>query len=427
MENTQEKMQENSQINPQKPKKNLNSSTYNLLACHGLNLAVAVFVSTFLVSHIYSYSSNYLVDIGLFYVFNYLAMGILYPIVSYFLDRTNRVSIYRFAIVIRGAFIVSLVFFGNEIAKFVILAGVLHGMSEAFYWTSYNVMKSELVSCCLTNKYSTIQVVENKLINFIVPIVLGGVIDSSSFIISSFIIFAVVIVQLIISIFIKSRRPLNSSFDMKKFVKDIKASPQRKDIYKTIFIISMINGFHAVVSSLNTILIMLVFKSNFSLGVLTGIFSGISILILLFIKRFVKTGKRLPLYISLVILSIISMTIVPFFMSKTLVVIYNFIYMFAAIVYSYMFDFYRNCFVKKFDMYDDIAEYQCIIESILQIARVFIYAIMIGVGLIGASFGANGLLFTLKIFFAACSIIYVFYNIMLYVCEKKFIKYKILE
>ena len=55
-------------------------------------------------------------------------------------------------------FILAVVFLGKNLAEVVILAGLLHGFSEACYWCSYNLMKNELVSKHAVAKYSGLQV-----------------------------------------------------------------------------------------------------------------------------------------------------------------------------------------------------------------------------------------------------------------------------
>ena len=88
----------------------LNSTSYSLLTTHGCNEIVSVFVSTFLISYIYSISTNYLFNIGLFYAFNYLSMFVFYYLISRIIDKTNRVICYRAAILVRALFILAVVF-----------------------------------------------------------------------------------------------------------------------------------------------------------------------------------------------------------------------------------------------------------------------------------------------------------------------------
>lgn len=73
-------------------KKRLSKTNYAMLTTHAINNIASVFVSTFLISYIYKISNNYVLNIGLFYLMNYLVMSIFYYLVSKILDRTIELS-----------------------------------------------------------------------------------------------------------------------------------------------------------------------------------------------------------------------------------------------------------------------------------------------------------------------------------------------
>ncbi len=81
----------------QPKKKALSATNISQLITHSFNEVISLFVTTFLISYIYSVSTNYMLNIGLFYVFNYLSMGIFYLIISKIIVKTNRVIFYRLA------------------------------------------------------------------------------------------------------------------------------------------------------------------------------------------------------------------------------------------------------------------------------------------------------------------------------------------
>ena len=409
-----------------KPKKKLTSTNYALLSTHGFNYVVSVFVSTFLISYIYKISDNYVLNIGLFYCFNYLSMGIFSYIVSSIIDKTNRVICYRIAIIVRALFILAVVFMGEKLASIVILAGLLHGFSEAWYWCSFNVMKNELVPNSCMKRYTTLQIIENKGVNFIAPIILGTIIDADSFKTSAIIIFIMATIQIVLSFFIKSNKPENAKFDMKAFLKDIKSSEKHKELFKICFISSMLFGATTLVSPINTIIVMLTFNSNFSLGLLTGVFSAVSIVMLMIAKKLSKANRSTPIYIICAITSVAATVLVTIITTKITLIIFNFVYIACSTFYSYYFDLYRNVLLKKLKMYDDIAEYQGMIEIILEISRVIGFVLMIVTGIIGASIGGEGLVVALKVFFIITIIIYALVNLAFNKFEKKLIKYGIL-
>lgn len=418
---------DNQVLKEAKPKRKLNSTSYALLTTHGFNYVVSIFVSTFLISYIYKISNNYVLNIGLFYCFNYLSMGIFSYIISKLIDKTNRVVCYRVAIIVRALFILLVVLLGEKLAGLVILAGILHGFSEAWYWCSFNVMKNELIPNSCMKKYTTLQIIENKMVGFVVPIVLGTIIDANSFKTSSIIIFIIATIQIIVSFFIKSRRPENSGFDLKAFFARVKSSDKHKELFKICFLTCVLFGATTLISPVNTIIVMLTFKSNFSLGLLTGVFSAVSIIMLMIAKRFSKSRKAMPIYITCAIAACFATFIVVLATNKITLVIFNFIYIACSTFYSYYFDLYRNVILKELDMYSDIAEYQGMIEIMLEISRTIGFSLMILSGVIGASFGKSGLIVALKIFFVLAMINYMLINVAFNKFEKKLVKYEIIK
>ncbi|MBR7172561.1 MAG: MFS transporter [Clostridia bacterium] len=424
---TNENLEIAQEVSESKPKKKLNATSYALLSAHGFNYVVSIFVSTFLISYIYKISDNYVLNIGLFYCFNYLTMGIFSYIVSSIIDKTNRVVCYRVAIIVRALFILSVVFLGERLASLVILAGMLHGFSEAWYWCSFNVMKNELIPNSCMKRYTTLQIIENKGVNFIVPIILGTIIDADSFKTSAIVIFIMASIQIVLSFFIKSRKPENSKFDMKTFFKEMKASEKNKELFKICFISTLLFGATTLVSPVNTIIVMLTFKSNFSLGLLTGVFSAVSIIMLVIAKKLAKTRRATPIYVICAVASVASTLVVTLSTSKPTLIIFNFVYIACSTFYSYYYDLYRNVILKQLDMYDDIAEYQGTIEILLEMSRVVGFALMILTGIIGAYFGADGLVLALKVYFVFIIILYALVSLALCKFEKKLIDYDVLK
>ena len=409
-----------------KHRSKLNSTSYSLLTTHGCNEIVSVFVSTFLISYIYSISTNYLFNIGLFYMFNYMSMMVFYYLISRIIDKTNRVICYRVAILVRAIFILSVVFLGKNLANVVVLAGLLNGFSEANYWCSFNLMKNELIPNHCIKQYSLLQTIIGKVITFVVPIILGKIIDAESFKLTAIIVLVVAVVEMMFSFLIKSRRPENSGFDLKSFLQRTKQSEKYKKLFNVVFTASFLYGFITLVNPLNTMVVMLTFNSNFSLGLLTGVFSGVSIILLICIKRFAKKANNKWYYLMAAILPVIAAVVLVVITNKITVIIFNCILYLAQIVHTYFYDVYRNTLLKKLDMYDDIAEYQCCIECLMETARVVGFAVMTLAGVIATLIGLNALVVLVKVSFALSILSYTAVNITTWVMERRFVKYEMI-
>ncbi len=405
----------------QKPR--LKRVDVSMLITHALSNVVSIFVTTFLISYIYSISNNYILDIGLFYLFHYLSMFVFYFLVSRMIDKTDRITFYRIAIVVKGLFILSVVFLGKGLAKYVILAGALNGFSDACYWCSYNLMKNELISHHVMQKYALIQSFDTKGINMIVPLILGKIIDGESFKICAIIVLCVVALQLVFSIFIKSKRPENSSFCFKEFVSGYKAQEKEKrSLILMIIIIGAFYGMTSIVSPLNTIMIMISFESNFSLGIFTSIFAVFSMILLILLKKCTKLGKRTYIYYLCSILPVIAVALMIFKLNRTTVLIYSCVYTLSYVLYEFSYDVMRNLLLKKFKMYDSIAEFQCSIELSLEVGRIVVYLLMVIVGLLTAGLSVSALKLTMKILCGVSILFIVLMNITTAIYEKKFIK-----
>ena len=387
-----------------------------LLVSHALNNVISVFVSTFLISYIYSISENYVFNVGLFYMVNYAVMGVVMYVVSALIDRTNRVTFYRIAVVI---------FMGHDLAKYVALAGAIHGFSEACYWGSYNVMKNELVSRKLVSRYSSLQYVDEKLVSVIIPLILGRIMDADSFKTSAIIVLVLVIIQLVSTMFISCFKPENASFDMKGFKEHVKALGEKQIFVKKFFVMSIFYGATSIVAPLITILVMLEYDSNFSLGIFTSIFSlGAAIFVLIF-NRFTKHGTRSFIFVIASSLNFISAVILIFFMNNITIIIFNGVFTILKVTYDHAFDVSRNIILKKFNMYDYIAEFQCLVEECLEASRVVVFFIMAMIGLIGAEIGANGMIIALQILLIIAILTVISINVSLLLYEKKQKKYEL--
>lgn len=396
-----------------------------MLTTHMLNNTISIFVTTFLISYIYSISTNYVTNIGLFYACNYFSMMAFYYLISTIIDRTDRVTFYRLAIVVRAVFIICVVFWGAKLAKLVAVAGLLHGFSEACYWCSYNLMKNELVSKHAVAKYSGWQQATCEITNIVVPVTLGKIIDSAKFSTCAYIIVGFGVIELILSIFIRSKRPENSGFNMCGFIKDVKSKGYEGKLVAWTIVIAFMYGITNVLTTVKTIIIMYEFGSDFSLGIITSVVAIVTLLVIVAIRKFTKIGNRAVVFWISSLLPIPATLLLLLNVCKTTIIIYSFVNAICMVIHVMSYDVIRNIILKKLHLFDDIAEYQCSIECAMELARVVIFTIMVVFGLVGAHFGS---IFTaLKILMGVSIFIIPLLDLTLMVLEKRLKKIGLTE
>ena len=114
-----------------KTSKNDKRSTICLSVCHLMYAIINLFISTFLIAHMYSLTTDlfsYALTVGLFQLSTYITMLIGYYVFSFIVDKTNRIWVYRVANFLEAVLVIVTIFYGKDLAKLVLLAGFLNGL-----------------------------------------------------------------------------------------------------------------------------------------------------------------------------------------------------------------------------------------------------------------------------------------------------------
>lgn len=389
-------------------------STFGLTICHLIHKLNDIFLSIFLVAHIYSLTNDlysYAFNVGIYYLSDYVCMFIVYILCSFIVEKTNRIWVYRIANILEACVVIVAIFYGKDLAKIVFLAGVLKGFSRGAYYSSYNVLKQEMVSRKSIAGYAVVLMILSKIVNVVCPVILGALIDVSTFSMTACYVLIFCVIQVIISFMVKSKKPTNSEFNLKDFIKKLKVKNAVNRKIKLIYITAIFYGTTTVTSALLNINIMMHFGSNFSLGMITSIFALVSIVVILFVKKFTKSGWRSWMYITAAIAQVLGAGLFIIMPSVITLIIYNFVFAICEVVVATVFDVIRNKNLKEAGLYEDIAEHQCIIESIFQIVRIVTFALLMTVALL-----KNYMLF--QIAFILFIVLHAIFAVMLAKYEK---------
>jgi len=377
--------------------KELRRSQQSLIAIHSLKIILALFTSTFLTSYIVSLNPDNIMgegifNIGLLYISQHFVYIVVYFLLSYLVSRSNRVLFLRIGIFVNCLLLIAIVFFGQSIAKWILLTGALCGISEAFYNSSYLVMKNEFVPIKTINSFNIVTLIATNLINVIVPTLLGLLIDISTYSHIAIYVVAISVVQFIISFLIKSRTTASSSFQLKQFLKYLKEDKFARSKIKYSYWNAFFAGFKNTYKVLIVILTIYTFKTNLSLGIFTSIFSITTMLLLMLYKKFEYHAKlnKLALYLTISILPVISCLLFILFPSKAILIILNLFLTIAIYLSEYGSNCERDAIIKNLNQHKFISEHQFVTEFFMCVSRIFSYGIFIIVGLF-----ANIILFEL--------------------------------
>ena len=372
-------------------KNQLNKNQKALLSVHMLRIVLELFTSTFLTSHIISLDPENIFGSGLFnvailYISQYVAYILVYTINSYFVDKSERAIFLRIGIFVNTCFLVAIVLWGEIIAHWIVLAGAICGVSNAFYYSSFNVMKNELVNRIYMKKFSILTTVITNIINIIVPTVLGLLIDVSSYSTIAIYVLIMTAIQFIISLFIKYKKPNDSKLEVKKYLTYLKENPTDRNKIKYTYFNGLLAGIKTTYKIVIIILTIFAFKTNLSLGILSSVFSVITIGLLMLYRKSEDNPKtnKLAIYLIVGTLPLLSCILFMLMTNKITFIILNCFLTIAIYFSDYYGDAERDAIIKNLGHFEFIAEHNLIHDVMKYIVSIFVYISFI----IVASFGS---------------------------------------
>lgn len=387
-----------------------------LLACHLFKNVTGLFVSTFLIAHIYTFSDGifgYIRNVAIFNIFAYISMMLFYMLFSIFVDKTNRIVFYRTSVIVTTILLIIIISFGEELAQLLILAGALYGLSEALYYSSYNVIKEEMVGKSSIGRYVTITIVLTEIVKTITPIILGAIITVTTYSETAIIVFVICAIQFGLTYGIKSKRPKDSHYNLREYKQMIETSPVCKQL-KFLYIMCVIYGSSTIATTLINVYVMLNFGSSFSLGAISSIYAIVATISLLFLKKFTTPHNRKPVFITFTTLVISSAIVFVLFPNKFTLIILNLILAITSILYTDLIEKYRFSILKQAGLYDEIAEHQTMIENRINFTRIVGFIILLIISFLNSNIA-------LSIYVVLALTTLSSFQILLMIFEKKYI------
>ena len=359
-----------------------------LLLIHALKAVLSIFTSTFLTSYIVSLNADNIwgkgiFNIGLLYLTGYATYITVYYLLSFFVSKSNRIIFLRLGILVNCVLLTVITFYGQTIAQWIVVAGILYGLGEAFYYASYLVIKNELVDKKYINNYHLASIVATNLVNIIVPTLLGFLIDISTYTNIALYVILLCVLQFVLSFFVQGQAVAKSSFQIKAFVKFLRTDKFARDKIKYTYWNSFLAGFKNTYKILIVILTIYAFATNLSLGILTSVFSVFTILLLALYKKFEYHARlnKLVLYLIISLLPVITCLLFICLPNKACLIAVNLCLTIAIYFSEYGTSCERDAIIKNLHQEKFISEHQFFSEFFIFVGRVIAYSGFIVVGL----------------------------------------------
>ena len=190
-----------------------------------------------------------------------------------------------------------LIILGNNVINYIWVLAIISGFSTETWSFPLNLFSSELILNEEKKNFVVYKTILNNLVKILVPFILGTVINAKSFEVTAVIIFILSIIQILLSLKIQFKMENNSQskkLNLKKEIDNIRNNSKLKRFYKMKFFKGM--AYEGALDTAVTLLIIMSFNSDFSLGIITSIISILTMLSSYLYKK-VKTKEKINLLI----------------------------------------------------------------------------------------------------------------------------------
>ena len=262
-----------------------------------------LFVSVFLVAQIFTISGESFTAVALFFLVTACANLFAYTMAVLLCKRIKAIRVSQFACVLACGFICMIIFWQSGLENFYLLFGAIWGTAQGMHFATGQYLTSRSFSAEKTVGYFVWHFGLAALVSVLFPFTFGLIIDLGSLTITAILVLVIGAIQLTATFFVKCENAENKNLRMRKFFREVKRHNFRQASW-SLWVIVLLSGFVNVIQVTVTVMVILTFGTNISLGALKSIFGLCAVIFLICYKL----GKR-PVKTTILIMCMI----VPFF------------------------------------------------------------------------------------------------------------------
>ena len=301
----------------------MNREQKAIIAIASLKNVMGIFLGPFLTAYFIKTTQDSLALLAFYYIITYLVLALGTLIVARIVNNRFRIQMYRMGVITTFIYMLSIVFLQEKIVYYLPLIAILNGTALSTYWYPYNLFVTNKIDNKDRTKFTVTANTVSSIVGVITPILLGTIITSSNFKLTSIIIAVLSGIIILLSFVLKTEK----NYDLPKVTYNdtwdylISYKATRKALF-TEFLIGL-TASDGALNILTTVLIFTSFKTDLNLGIITSIATVLKIIYIKFYQHKLKGkyDKRVALISSLI--PALSLLLLLFFKTNTMVVIYN--------------------------------------------------------------------------------------------------------
>lgn len=303
----------------------MSKNAKNLIVINTLRKIIDIFLGPFLTAYFFKISTDSITIVSLYNIFSYIVIAIISFIVGIIIKNKYEIKIFRIGMITKFLQLMILVILGENVLQYIWLIAVISGVSTITWSFPLNLFSSTIVKDNEKKEFVVYKTMFTNIVKVAIPILFGSLISVESFEKTAIIVLVISFIQILLSFRLEYENNRNEQkFNLLEEYKKLKTNKNVLELFKTEFF----QGFtyEGALDTAVTLLIIIAFSKDFSLGVITSITSVLSIFGAYICKKIINSKKiTLTIFISCVI-PLISTIILLFITNKYTIVGYNIIY-----------------------------------------------------------------------------------------------------
>ena len=340
-----------------------------------INNVLYMFLNTFMVAYFVTLTNYDYKIISLYYIASFIFIMLTFLLLGKIIKEKMKVPIYRVGIIFYCIYILMIALLKEKIVDYYLYLGAFYGIVQGLFWSAGHSLINQNVAD-KSNSFISIRSMISKTLKIIFPIIFGVSIELTSFSYIARIILILSFLQFSFSLLIKDEQTEEKKkYNLKEYFEYLKKNTNKKmkSFYKMVVCDGIVSY---LLETIITLMIVITFKENISLGILTTIYSVFSIVSVYIFQNKLKNNKTILKISTLgVVLSIVLLLID---ISKTTIILYNFISSVFLVLLRNNAEEKRYAIVNSDEKLKEnyLVEHQIVSELSLNISRIVGYALL---------------------------------------------------
>ena len=301
----------------------ISRNTKLLLIINTIRKIIDIFLGPFLTAYLFRIAVENIKIISIFNIFSYIVIAVIALIIGRILKNNYEMQIFRIGMISKFIQLVILILLGD-----IWILAVIAGFSMETWSFPLNLFSSKLISNNEKKNFVVYKTVLTNLSKVLIPFLLGSIISMKSFETTAIIILILSFIQILLSFKLKFIRT-NSENKKLNLIKEINLIKTNKKV-KRYFMMKFFKGmaYEGALDTAVTLLIIISFNSDFSLGIITSIISLLAMISSYIYKKVKNQDKMNILIIISCIIILLSSIILVFITNQYTIIGYNLIFAF---------------------------------------------------------------------------------------------------